>query len=30
MTESRCADGEMVNPFGQQAEPLPTATKADF
>jgi hypothetical protein len=30
MTESRCADGEMVNPFGQQAEPIPTAAKADF
>src|SRR5207248_630526 len=23
MTESRCADGEMNNPFGQRAEPLP-------
>ena len=30
MTESRCADGEMVNPFGQKAEPLPIAAKADF
>ena len=30
MTESRCADGESFNPFGQQAEPIPTASKADF
>jgi hypothetical protein len=30
VTESRCADGEMVNPFGQKAEPLPIAVKADF
>jgi len=30
MTESRCADGEMVNPFGQRAEPLPTSNKPDF
>ena len=30
MTESRCADGESFNPFGQQAEPIPTATKSDF
>jgi len=30
MTESRCADGEMVNPFGQRAEPIPVASKADF
>ena len=30
MTESRCADGEMVNPFGQRAEPLPTSTKPEF
>jgi hypothetical protein len=30
MTESRCADGESFNPFGQQAEPIPTANKADF
>ena len=30
MTESRCADGEMVNPFGQKAEPLPVADKPDF
>jgi len=30
MIESRCADGEMVNPFGQRAEPIPISTKADF
>ena len=30
ITESRCADGEMVNPFGQRAEPIPIAPKADF
>lgn len=30
MTESRCADGEMNNPFAQQAEPIPVAAKADF
>ena len=30
ITESRCAEGEMVNPFGQRAEPIPTAPKADF
>jgi hypothetical protein len=30
MTESRCADGEMVNPFGQKAEPLPVSGKPDF
>jgi len=30
MTESRCADGEAVNPFGQHAEPIPVAAKADF
>ncbi len=30
MTESRCADGESFNPFGQQAEPIPTASKVDF
>jgi len=28
--ESRCADGEMVNPFGQNAEPIPTSVKPDF
>ena len=30
MTESRCADGESFNPFGQRAEPIPVAPKADF
>jgi hypothetical protein len=30
MTESRCADGEMNNPFAQQAEPIPVAAKRDF
>jgi hypothetical protein len=30
MTESRCADGESFNPFSQQAEPIPTASKFDF
>jgi hypothetical protein len=30
MTESRCADGEMNNPFGQRAEPLPVSAKSDF
>jgi hypothetical protein len=30
MTESSCADGESFNPFGQQAEPIPTANKTDF
>ncbi len=30
MTESRCADGESFNPFGQQAEPIPTSEKPDF
>ena len=30
ITESRCAEGEMVNPFGQDAEPIPVAMKADF
>jgi hypothetical protein len=30
ITESRCAEGEMVNPFGQRAEPIPVASKADF
>jgi hypothetical protein len=28
--ESRCADGEMSNPFEQRVEPLPTAARADF
>jgi hypothetical protein len=30
MTESRCADGEMVNPFQQKTDPLPVANKPDF
>jgi hypothetical protein len=30
ITESRCADGEMNNPFGQRVEPLPTAMRPDF
>jgi hypothetical protein len=30
MTESRCADGESFNPFGQRAEPIPVATKPEF
>jgi hypothetical protein len=30
MTESRCADGEMVNPFGQKTDPIPTARTPDF
>jgi hypothetical protein len=30
MTESRCADGEAVNPFGQRAEKIPTSNKAEF
>jgi len=30
MTESRCADGEMVNPFGQKTDPIPTAKTPDF
>lgn len=28
--ESRCADGESVNPFGQKEEPIPVALKPDF
>jgi len=28
--ESRCADGESFNPFGQKAEPIPIAAKPDF
>jgi len=28
--ESRCADGESFNPFGQKEEPIPIATKWDF
>jgi len=30
MTESRCADGESFNPFGQRAEPIPVATEPEF
>jgi hypothetical protein len=30
MTESRCADGEMVNPFNQKTDPIPTAKMPDF
>jgi hypothetical protein len=30
MTESRCADGEMVNPFGQKTDPIPRASTPDF
>jgi len=30
MNESRCADGEAVNPFGQRAEKVPTADKPEF
>src|SRR5262249_36083790 len=30
MTESRCADGEAVNPFGQRAERVPIAKGPDF
>jgi hypothetical protein len=28
--ESRCADGESFNPFGQKEEPIPVASRADF
>jgi hypothetical protein len=28
--ESRCADGESVNPFGQKEEPMPVASRPDF
>jgi hypothetical protein len=28
--ESRCADGESVNPFGQKEEPIPVASRPDF
>jgi hypothetical protein len=28
--ESRCADGESFNPFGQKEEPIPIAAKPDF
>jgi hypothetical protein len=30
MTESRCADGEAVNPFGQRAEAVPIAKGPEF
>ena len=30
ITESRCADGESFNPFGQKEEPIPVASKPDF
>ena len=30
MTESRCAEGESVNPYQQKTDPLPTASKPDF
>jgi hypothetical protein len=30
LTESRCADGEMRNPFKQDVEPIPVAGKPDF
>ena len=30
MTESRCADGESVNPYRQKTDPLPTASRPDF
>jgi hypothetical protein len=30
IVESRCADGEMRNPFKQDVEPIPTAGKPDF
>jgi len=28
--ESRCADGESFNPFGQKEEPIPVANRPDF
>jgi hypothetical protein len=28
--ESRCADGESFNPFGQKEEPIPVANRSDF
>jgi len=28
--ESRCADGESFNPFGQKEEPIPVAARPDF
>jgi hypothetical protein len=30
MIESTCAEGEIYNPFKQDAEPIPTADKPDF
>jgi hypothetical protein len=30
MRESRCAEGEISNPFQQDVEPLPTADRPDF
>jgi hypothetical protein len=30
IVESRCADGEMNNPFKQDVEPIPTASRPDF
>jgi len=30
MIESRCADGESFNPFGQKEEPIPVASRPDF
>ena len=30
MTKSRCAHGEMVNPFGQKTDPIPIAKTPDF
>ncbi len=30
IVESRCADGESFNPFGQREEPIPVAGKPDF
>ena len=30
IVESRCADGESFNPFGQREEPIPVASRPDF
>ena len=30
LAEWRCVDGEMINPFAEDAEPLPVAKQADF
>ena len=30
IVESTCAEGEMANPFKQDVEPIPTASKSDF